>query len=204
MSKPEYLFPTYMSHVLYLVLYISEYNPNSCTVRYHRLCSVRCTVPSVLVRYIPQVHTTDPRVAWYRQRFTSTHSLVCEYQYCRTRTRPVVDYVRECNASNTATTPNISDVCTAAAVDTACARGPVITYLVLVYQYEYVQGHCCLSKRTYRYSHEARRNEFNLSVEQYHTTYCMPGCSPACAQTKRSLAAPLRRRRLLLTVSCTL
>ena len=51
-------------------------------------------------------------------------------------------YVRECNASNTATTPNISDVCTAAAVDTACALGPVITYLVLVYQCEYAQGHC--------------------------------------------------------------
>ena len=50
--------------------------------------------------------------------------------------------IRECNTSNTASTPNISDVCTAAAVDTACARGPPITYLVLVYQHEYVQGHC--------------------------------------------------------------
>ena len=35
--------------------------------------------------------------------------------------------IRECNASNTASTPNISDVCTAAAaVDTACARGSVL------------------------------------------------------------------------------
>ena len=114
-------------------------------------------------------------------------------------------YVREYNASNTATTPIISDVCTAAAVDTACARGPPITYLVLVYQHEYVQGHCLsLETNVYRYSHEARMNEFNLSVEQYHTTYCRPGRSPACAQTKRSLAAPLRHRRLLLTVSCVL
>ena len=72
---------------------------------------------------------------------------------------------------------------------------------ILVYQYEYVQGHC-LSKRKYRDSHEARMNV--LSVEQYHTTYCRPGWYPACAQTKRSLAAPLRHRRLLLLVSCTL
>ena len=112
--------------------------------------------------------------------------------------------IRECNASNTASTPNISDVCTAAAaVDTACARGSVllitasmsirtravsrndnisdvctaaavdtacsrgsvllITYWY-IYQYEYVQEHC-LSKRTYRYSHEAHMNV--LSVEQY-------------------------------------
>ena len=37
--------------------------------------------------------------------------------------------IRECNTSSTAT-PNISDVCTAGAVDTACARGSVllITY----------------------------------------------------------------------------
>ena len=43
-------------------------------------------------------------------------------------------YVRECNTSNTATTPNISDVCTAAAAaETARARGSVllITYQVL-------------------------------------------------------------------------
>ena len=64
------------------------------------------------------------------------------------------------------------------------------------------KGTVCLSKRTYRYSHEARMNV--LSMEQYHTTYCTPGWSPSCAQTKRSLAAPLRHRRLLLTVSCTL
>ena len=44
-------------------------------------------------------------------------------------------------------------------------------------------------------------SEFNLSVEQYHTTFCRPGRSPACAQTKRSLAAPLRHRQLLLTVN---
>ena len=42
----------------------------------------------------------------------------------------------------------------------------------LVYQYEYVQGHC-LSKRMYRYLHETRTNV--LSVEQNHTTYCRPG-----------------------------
>ena len=37
----------------------------------------------------------------------------------------------------------IPDVCTAAAVDTACSLGSVvlITYWYL-YQYEYVQGHC--------------------------------------------------------------
>ena len=35
--------------------------------------------------------------------------------------------IRECDASNTASTPNISDVCAAAAaVDTACARGSVL------------------------------------------------------------------------------
>ena len=122
--------------------------------------------------------------------------------------------ISECNASNTASTPNISDVCTAAAVDTACGRGSVllitcwytsmsrykgtvsrndnipdvctaaavdtaygrgsvllITYWY-IYQYEYVQGTVCLSKRTHRYSHEARMNV--LSVEQHHTTYCKP------------------------------
>ena len=35
-------------------------------------------------------------------------------------------YVREYNASNTATIPIFSDVCTAAAVDTACVRGSVL------------------------------------------------------------------------------
>ena len=54
------------------------------------------------------------------------HTLVGEYQNCRTRTRRVVYLVRECNTSNSASTPNISDVCTAAAVDTACARGSVL------------------------------------------------------------------------------
>ena len=34
--------------------------------------------------------------------------------------------IRERNTSNTASTPNISGVCTAAAVDTACARGSVL------------------------------------------------------------------------------
>ena len=63
-------------------------------------------------------------------------------------------------------------------------------------------GAVCLLKRTYRYSHEARTNVF--SVDQYHTTYFRQGWSPACAQTSRSLAAPLRHRRPLLTLSCAL
>ena len=49
--------------------------------------------------------------------------------------------IRECNTSNTASTPNILDVCTAAVVDTAYARGSVLL-ITLVYQYEQVQGHC--------------------------------------------------------------
>ena len=36
--------------------------------------------------------------------------------------------IRVCNASNTASTPKISDGCTAAAVDTACARGSVLLF----------------------------------------------------------------------------
>ena len=82
--------------------------------------------------------------------------------------------IRERNASNTASTPNISDVCAAAAaVDTACARGPV---LLITYWYSSMstyKGTVCLSKRTYRLLHEACMNV--LSVEQYHTTYCRPG-----------------------------
>ena len=53
--------------------------------------------------------------------------------------------VRECNTSNTASTPNISGVCTAAAVDTTCAMCSGLctaSHILLVYQYEYVQGHC--------------------------------------------------------------
>ena len=51
--------------------------------------------------------------------------------------------IGECNTSSTARAPNIPDVCTAAAVDTACARGSalLVTYWY-IYQYEYVQGHC--------------------------------------------------------------
>ena len=92
--------------------------------------------------------------------------------------------IGECNTSNTTSTPNISDVCTAAAVDTACARGSV---LLITYWYTSIstyKGTVCLSKRTYRYSNEARMNV--LSVEQYHTTYR----SPACAQTKPGRATP--------------
>ena len=33
--------------------------------------------------------------------------------------------LRDCNTSNTASTPSISDVCTASAVNTACPRGSV-------------------------------------------------------------------------------
>ena len=53
--------------------------------------------------------------------------------------------IRECNTSNTASTPNISNVCTAAAVDTACTKCSGLcaaNHILLVYQYEYVQGHC--------------------------------------------------------------
>ena len=52
--------------------------------------------------------------------------------------------VRECNTSNTASTPNISGVCTAAAVDTTCAMCSGLctaSHILLVYQYEYVHGH---------------------------------------------------------------
>ena len=53
--------------------------------------------------------------------------------------------IRERNASNTASTPNISDVCAAAAaVDTACARGPV---LLITYWYSSMstyKGTVCL------------------------------------------------------------
>ena len=55
--------------------------------------------------------------------------------------------VRERNTSNTASTPIISDVCTAAAVDTACpmCSGLYTADHILLeyhYQYEYVQAHC--------------------------------------------------------------
>ena len=87
----------------------------------------------------------------------------------------IIPSIRECNSSNTARTPkNISDVCTAAAVDTACARGSVL--LMTYYWYTRMstyKGIVCLSKRTYRYSHKARMNV--SSVEQYHTTSCRPG-----------------------------
>ena len=81
--------------------------------------------------------------------------------------------IRGCNKSNATSTSSISDVCTAAAVDTACARGSV---LLITYSYTSMstyKGTVCLSKRTYRYSHGARVNV--LSVERYHTTYC---CRP--------------------------
>ena len=74
---------------------------------------------------------------------------------------------------------DIPDVCTAAAVDTACGRGyaRLITYLVpgidIFTSMSTYKGTICLSKRTYRYSHEACMNV--LSVEQYHTTYCRLG-----------------------------
>ena len=64
--------------------------------------------------------------------------------------------IKGCNTSNTASTPNISDVGTAADVGPARARGSV---LLITYWYTSMstyQGTACLSKRTYRYSHEAR------------------------------------------------
>ena len=81
--------------------------------------------------------------------------------------------VRECNTSNTASTPNISGVCTAAAVDTACARGSVLLITYWHTSMSTYKGTVRLSRRTHRYSDEARMNV--LSVEQYHTTYCRPG-----------------------------
>ena len=51
-----------------------------------------------------------------------------------------------------------------------CSGPCTANHILLVYQYEYVQGTLCLSKPTYRCSHEARMNV--SSVEQYQTTYC--------------------------------
>ena len=85
----------------------------------------------------------------------------------------IIPSIRECNSSNTARTPkNISDVCTAAAVDTACARGSVL--LMTYYWYTRMstyKGIVCLTKRTHRYSREAPMNV--LYVEQYHTTFVL-------------------------------
>ena len=89
----------------------------------------------------------------------------------------------------------IPTMCTssnAAAVDTACARGSVLLITQWYTSLSTYMGTVCLSKRTYRYLHEARMNV--LYAEHYHTTYCWPGWSPACAQTKRSLAIALRHR----------
>ena len=51
-----------------------------------------------------------------------------------------------------------------------CSRPCTANHILLVYQYEYVQGTLRLSKPTYRCSYEARMNV--SSVEQYQTTYC--------------------------------
>ena len=94
--------------------------------------------------------------------------------------------IRECNISNTASTPNISDVCTAAAVDTACARGYALRITYWYTSISTYKGTVCLSRRTYRYSHEARMNV--LSVEQCHSTYCRP--ADRLHARKQSVARP--------------
>ena len=85
--------------------------------------------------------------------------------------------VRECNTSNTTSTPIISDVRTAADADTACTMCSGLytaNHILLEYQYEYVRAHCLsLETNVSVYSHEARMNV--LSVEQYRTTYGRTG-----------------------------
>ena len=63
--------------------------------------------------------------------------------------------IRECNTSNTASTPIISDVCTAVDVDTACTMCSGLCILLITYYWNTsmitYKGTACLSKRTYRY-----------------------------------------------------
>ena len=83
--------------------------------------------------------------------------------------------VRECNTSNTASTPITSDFCTAAAVDTACTMWSGLCILLLTYRHTRMSTYkrtACLTKRKCRYSHEARMDV--LSVEIYDTTYRGP------------------------------
>ena len=80
--------------------------------------------------------------------------------------------LRERNTLNTASTLIISDVCTAAAVDSACTMSSGICVLLFTYRYTSMstcKRTACLSNRTYRYSHEARMNV--LSMEHFDTTY---------------------------------
>ena len=78
------------------------------------------------------------------------------YSILRVYSKYEVYWKHPCNTSNTANTPNISDVCAAAAVDTTCAQGSVVPITYWYTSMGTYKGTVCLSKRTYRYSHEAR------------------------------------------------
>ena len=134
-------------------------------------------MPSVLLWHVPQIHT---------RYYASSYRMIPAAFHGHTLTGMRVPAllqnedsscsIRECNTSNTASTPNISDLCTAAAVDSACTMCSGSVLLTRHYWHTSMstyKGIACLSKRTYRYSHEARMSV--LSVEQYHTTYCRPG-----------------------------
>ena len=75
--------------------------------------------------------------------------------------------VRECNTSNTASTPITSDFY----MDTACTMWSGLCILLMSYRHTRMSTYkrtACLTKRTCRYSHEARMDV--ISVEIYNTT----------------------------------